>query len=77
MVIAPQPCVRCGNEISAERQEALPDTMLCVACSREVGGEFLIVVTPERISKDGSLKKNYGGYTTRKIRKPIKRKDEE
>jgi hypothetical protein len=77
MAIVPQPCARCGNEISAERQEALPDTMVCVACSKEMGGEFHVVVTPERISKDGSLKKNYGGYSTRKIRKPLKPKDEE
>lgn len=77
MQIVPQPCVRCGNEIPAERIEALPDTMVCVACSKEIGGEFTVIVTPERTSKEGSLKKNYGGYTTRKLRKPIKRKDEE
>jgi hypothetical protein len=77
MSIVPQPCARCGNEIPAERLEALPDTMVCVTCSKEMGGEFQVIVTPERTSKEGSLKKNYGGYTTRKIRKPIKRKDEE
>jgi DNA-directed RNA polymerase subunit RPC12/RpoP len=77
MAIVPQPCARCGNEISAERIEALPDTMVCVACSKEMGGEFSVVVTPERISKEGSLKKNYGGYSTRKIRKPLKPKGEE
>jgi hypothetical protein len=63
--------------IPAERIEAMPETMVCVQCSKEMGGEFQVVVTPERTSKDGSLKKNYGGYSTRKIRKPIKRKDEE
>jgi hypothetical protein len=42
-----------------------------------MGGEVRVVVTPERTSKEGSLKKNYGGYSTRKIRKPIKRKGEE
>jgi hypothetical protein len=77
MSIVPQPCARCGELIPAERIEALPDTMVCVTCSKEIGGEFQVVVTPERISKEGSLKKNYGGYSTRKIRKPIKRKGEE
>ncbi|MCI0704429.1 MAG: TraR/DksA C4-type zinc finger protein [Planctomycetia bacterium] len=76
MAIVPQPCARCGAEIPAERLEALPETMVCVKCSQEIGGEFQVIVTPERTSKEGSLKKNYGGYTTRKIRKPIKRKDE-
>ena len=69
-----QPCARCGNEIPAERLEALPDTQVCVKCSQEMGGEFTVYVTPERTSKEGSLKKNYGGYTARKVRKPIKPK---
>jgi DNA-directed RNA polymerase subunit RPC12/RpoP len=68
---ASQLCARCGNEIPAERLEALPDTMVCVNCSKEMGGEFLVISIPERTSKEGSLKKNYGGYSTRKIRKPI------
>ena len=77
MTIVPQPCARCGEMIPAERIEAIPETMVCVTCSKEMGGEFNVIVTPERISKEGSLKKNYGGYSTRKIRKPIKRKDSE
>jgi len=72
----PRPCARCGVEIPAERVEALPETMVCVTCSREMGGEFVVVVIPERTSKDGSLKKNYGGYTTRKVRKPFGPKEE-
>ena len=71
MEIAPQPCARCGNEIPAERIEALPETMVCVACSKEIGGEFTVIVTPERISKDGSLKKNYGSFGVKKTRKRI------
>ncbi|HEY1191589.1 MAG TPA: TraR/DksA C4-type zinc finger protein, partial [Gemmata sp.] len=66
-----------GNEIPAERLEALPETMVCVACSKEMGGEFTVYVTPEKTSKEGSLKKNYGGYSTRKVRKPIRPKDDE
>ncbi|HSQ57111.1 MAG TPA: hypothetical protein VLM40_15380 [Gemmata sp.] len=40
------------------------------------GSEFLVVMMPERTSKEGSLKKNYGSYSTRKIRKPFHRKEE-
>jgi hypothetical protein len=68
-------CARCGEAIPAERLEALPDTLVCVGCSRDMGGEFRVVVIPERTSKDGSLKKNYGGCTTRKVRKPIPPKE--
>lgn len=75
MATEPVCCARCGGEIPAERLEALPDTMVCVGCSRDMGGEFRVVVIPERTSKDGSLKKNYGGYTTRKVRKPIPPKE--
>lgn len=71
----PRLCVRCGAEIPAERVEALPETQVCVGCSREMGGEFDVYVVPERTSKDGSLKKNYGGYATKKVRKPIPPKE--
>ena len=73
----PQSCARCGNEIPAERLDALPETRVCVACSRDMGGEFTVYVTPERTNKEGSLKKNYGGYTARKVRKPIRPKGAE
>ena len=70
-------CARCGAEIPAERIEAIPDTMVCVKCAGEMGGsEFQVVAVPERTSKEGSLKKNYGSYSTRKIRKPIRPKDQ-
>jgi hypothetical protein len=35
-----------------------------------------VIVTPETTSKEGSLKKNYGGFNMKKIRKPIKPKGE-
>jgi hypothetical protein len=77
MTAEPRPCARCGAEIPAVRIEAIPETMVCVRCAGEMGGsEFQVVVIPERISKEGSLKKNYGGYSTRKIRKPIRPKEE-
>jgi hypothetical protein len=72
MEIVQRPCARCGNEIPAERIEAIPKTMVCVKCSGEMGGEFQVIAIPERTSKEGSLKKNYGGYSTKKIRKPIR-----
>lgn len=74
MGVDSRPCARCGGEIPAERVEVLPDTQLCVQCSTEMGGEFQVFAVPERTSKEGSLKKNYGGYTTRKVRKPIRPK---
>jgi hypothetical protein len=71
-----RPCARCGEEIPAERVEAIPETMVCVKCAGEMGGsEFHIVAVAERTSKEGSLKKNYGGYSTQKIRKPIRPKE--
>ena len=73
-MIVSQPCARCGGEIPPERIEAIPETMVCVACSKEMGGEFTVIVTPEKTSKEGSLKKNYGGYSARKVRKPIRPK---
>lgn len=75
MTIMPRPCSRCGVEIPVERIEAVPDTMVCVTCSTEMGGEFKVIVVPERTSKEGSMKKNYGGYGTKKIRKPIPPKE--
>jgi hypothetical protein len=77
VTVVPRPCARCGGGIPAERLEAIPETLVCVQCSREMGGEFTVVVSAETTSKAGSLKKNYGGCSTRKIRKPIKPKGEE
>jgi hypothetical protein len=64
-------CQRCNAEIPAERVEALPDTLICVQCSREIGGEFKITVVAENLGKSGSLKKNYGGWTIKKTRRPL------
>ncbi len=62
--------------IPAERIEAMPETRLCVACSRAVGGEFTISLTPKNLAKSGSLKKNYADWTIKKRRKPIQPKEE-
>lgn len=64
-------CARCKAEIPAERVEALPEARLCIKCSTEVGGEFEVKFTQENLSKPGSLKKNYGGVTLQKKRRPI------
>jgi hypothetical protein len=76
MAIQPQPCARCGALIPVERLHALPGTQVCVRCSQEIGGEFILVVGHERTSKAGSLKKNFGGVTVRRIRKRIRPRGE-
>ncbi|MBI3832601.1 MAG: TraR/DksA C4-type zinc finger protein [Planctomycetes bacterium] len=67
-------CERCKAEIPLERVEALPDTFLCTKCSKEVGGDYEITIVPENMSKSGSLKKNYGGFSMQKKRRTIRPK---
>jgi hypothetical protein len=76
LAVRSRPCQRCNALIPIERIEALPETRLCLKCSQEVGGDFEVVVTSENLAKTGSLKKNYGGWTVTKRRRPIKPKDE-
>jgi len=76
MAVRSRPCQRCNALIPIERIEALPETRLCLKCSQEIGGDFEVVVTSENLAKTGSLKKNYGGWTIKKKRRPIKPKDE-
>lgn len=64
-------CEICGNPIGAERLEAVPETRLCIEHAHKIekyGNEFSRKVGFERTSKDGSLKKNYGGVHTSKSR---------
>ena len=68
----PRPCELCGAMIPAERIEIVPDTRLCVECSKKVGREFDLTLTPENLSKTGSLKKNYGSFTMKKTRRKLK-----
>ena len=61
-------CEICKQPIDAERAEAIRQTRLCTEHTREVqkyGGEFVMSSTQEKTSKEGSLKKNYGGISTR------------
>lgn len=67
-------CDRCDKPIPPGRLEALPDTRVCVECSKEMGGEFDLYSTTESLGKAGSLKKNYGSVSIKKVRKPIEKK---
>ena len=64
-------CLRCRAEIPAGRLEALPETRLCLKCSQDVGGDFVLSVSQENVGKSGSLKKNYAGVTVHKHRRKI------
>ena len=63
----PRPCQRCRAMIPEERVEALPDTRLCVQCSQDIGGDYIVSVTRESLGKPGSLKKNYGGASLKRV----------
>jgi Prokaryotic dksA/traR C4-type zinc finger len=57
-------CEICGKMIEPERAKALPATRLCIEHGREIqkyGGEFQVTSRHIRTSKEGSLKKNFGG----------------
>jgi hypothetical protein len=64
-------CHRCKSPIPPERLDALPDTWLCIACSKKMGGDYEVSFSEENIGKAGSLKKNYGGLSIRKRRRKI------
>ena len=49
-------CRVCGGEIPKERLEVIPDTLVCVKCSRKLGGEFELKVRVGGTGKPGSLK---------------------
>jgi hypothetical protein len=66
-----RPCMVCQQPIDPERLEVVPETRLCVEHAREIlkyGGEFLSIVSRERTSKEGSLKKNYGSVNVERTR---------
>jgi hypothetical protein len=77
-----RPCEICGQPIEAERLEVIPETRLCITHARQIeklGKEFIVTGRLERTSKEGSLKRNYGGVTPSKRRneKAIRRLREE
>ena len=60
-------CEICKQPIDADRAEAIRQTRLCTEHAKEIqkyGGEFIMSSVQERTSKEGSLKKNYGGIAT-------------
>ena len=64
-------CEVCRRIIDEERAEALPDTKLCIEHAKAIeklGGEFKLGIAVETTSKQGSLKKNYGGINVTKSR---------
>jgi hypothetical protein len=63
--------------IPAERIEVLPETRLCITCSRAVGGDLILTSRFDHTGKVGSIKKNIGGVTAKLRRKEIKPIDEE
>ena len=67
-------CELCDVQIPPERVKAIPGTWLCIACSSEVGGDFVYTATQINLGKQGSLKLNYGGIgTITKKRRVLKR----
>lgn len=72
----PRLCERCGEMIPLRRIEVLPDTRLCVPCSEEIGGDYILISQAENLAKSGSLKKNYGDYKLTRRRRAIERKEQ-
>jgi hypothetical protein len=69
-----RPCEICKELIDPERIAVVPETRLCTEHARQVvkyGGEFTVTATQERISKPGSLKRNYGGMDIKKARNSL------
>jgi len=64
-------CRLCGDEIPNARLEALPDTLVCVDCSEEIGGEYELKVTVSGTAKPGSLKVTGQQVSVRRQRKPF------
>jgi hypothetical protein len=64
-------CERCAGEIPPRRVAALPDTRLCLPCSEEIGGDYILTSYAENLAKTNSLKKNYSSYSLKKTRRRI------
>lgn len=71
MTAKTRPCEICMKPIDPERCAANPKTRLCIEHAEQIkkyGGEFRILAEQERTSKQGSLKRNYGGVNTTQVR---------
>jgi len=67
-------CERCDAPIPPARVKAMPGTWLCIECSEEVGGDFVLIAKQANLAKEGSMKKNYGGISIEKKRRVIHKK---
>src|ERR1700733_8508407 len=64
----------CGGATPIARETAMPQTRLCVPCSEQIGGNYLLISQAENLAKAGSLKKNYGDYKLARSRRHIEPK---
>jgi hypothetical protein len=71
MAVAPRRCARCQGDIAPARLEVLPQTRLCLACSKAVGSDFILTVQVTNLGKSGSLKRGGNEVSTRLKRRPI------
>jgi hypothetical protein len=65
-------CARCESEIPKARLKALPGTMVCVACSEVVGGDFELEVRLGSTGKVGSLKLTGQTLEVRRVKKKFR-----
>lgn len=65
-------CARCEAEIPRARLAALPGTILCVACSEAVGGDFELEVKLGSTGKAGSLKLTGQALEVRRVKKTFR-----
>ena len=71
MATRSRPCEVCMKPIEDSRLETTPETRLCLEHAEKIekfGGEFIRSVSWDKTSKEGGLKKNYGGVTPHRIR---------
>ncbi|HYI02245.1 TraR/DksA C4-type zinc finger protein [Hyalangium sp.] len=65
-------CGVCGVEIPQARLKAMPDTLVCVRCSEDMGGEFELEVSVTATGKAGSLKKTGQDIAVKRKRKTLR-----
>ena len=65
-------CARCEAEIPKARLKAIPGTILCVACSEAVGGDFELEVKLGSVGKAGSLKLTGQALEVRRVKKTFR-----
>lgn len=71
MDVKSRPCEVCMKPIEPERMEAVPETRLCREHGERIekyGGEFSTTFTWDKTSKEGGMKKNFAGVSTKKRR---------